>query len=59
VVIAKLPEKDGVFEYHVRSASEQHERLARETELNAVVVEEKPPEAPRHGRENGRAKPDP
>ena len=26
VVTAKLPERDGVFEYRVRSASEEHER---------------------------------
>jgi hypothetical protein len=45
VVTAKLPEKDGVFEYRVRSASEEHERAALENELTAVVVEDKPPEA--------------
>ena len=46
VVTAKLPERDGVFEYRVRSASEEHERAALENELSAVVVEDKPPEAP-------------
>jgi hypothetical protein len=46
VVTAKLPEKDGVFEYRVRSASEEHERAALENELSAIVVEDKPPEAP-------------
>lgn len=46
VVTAKLPERDGVFEYRVRSASEEHERMALENELSAVVVEDKPPEAP-------------
>ena len=46
VVTAKLPEKDGVFAYRVRSASEEHERAALENELSAVVVEDKPPEAP-------------
>jgi hypothetical protein len=30
VVTAKLPERDGVFEYRVRSASEEHERAALE-----------------------------
>ena len=42
VVTAKLPERDGVFEYRVRSASEEHERTALENELSAVVVEDKP-----------------
>jgi hypothetical protein len=46
VVTAKLPERDGVFEYRVRSASEEHERAALENELSAVVVENKPQEAP-------------
>jgi hypothetical protein len=46
VVTAKLPEKDGVFAYRVRSASEEHERAALENELSAVVVEDQPPEAP-------------
>jgi hypothetical protein len=35
VVTAKLPERDGEFEYHIRHMSEQHERLARESELTA------------------------
>ena len=42
MVTAKLPARDGVFEYRIRSASEEHERAARETELSAVVVEDKP-----------------
>ena len=46
VVTAKLPERDGVFEYRVRSASEEHERAAPENELSAVVVEDKPLESP-------------
>jgi hypothetical protein len=46
VVTAKLPERDGVFEYRVRSASQDHERAALENELSAVVVEDKLPEAP-------------
>jgi hypothetical protein len=36
VVTAKLPERDGEFEYHIKHASEQHERIARESELQAV-----------------------
>jgi hypothetical protein len=33
VVTAKLPERDGEFEYHVKHTSEPHERIARESEL--------------------------
>jgi hypothetical protein len=36
VVTAKLPERDGEFEYHIRSTSEQHERVALESELSAL-----------------------
>jgi hypothetical protein len=35
IVTAKLPERDGQFEYHIRSASEQNERLVRENDLRA------------------------
>jgi hypothetical protein len=42
LVTAKLPERDGVFEYRVRSASEEHERTALENELSAITVEDKP-----------------
>jgi hypothetical protein len=45
VVTAKLPERHGVFEYRVRSASEEHERAALENELSAVAVEDKPLES--------------
>jgi uncharacterized protein YjbK len=41
IVTAKLPERDGLFEYRIRTASETHERLARENELSAVTVEDK------------------
>jgi hypothetical protein len=33
VVIKQLPERDGEFEYRIKSASETHERVARESEL--------------------------
>ena len=34
IVTAKLPERDGEFEYHIRHTSELHEtRVARESEL--------------------------
>jgi hypothetical protein len=39
VVTAKLPERDGEFEYRVRSILEEHERLARESELQAISEE--------------------
>ena len=34
VVTAKLPERDGEFEYHTKNSSELHERIARESELH-------------------------
>jgi hypothetical protein len=37
VVTAKLPERDGQFEYRIRSAFEEHERMARESELRAFA----------------------
>jgi hypothetical protein len=46
VVTAKLPERDGAFEYRIRGASEEHERTALENELSAVVIEDKPLEGP-------------
>jgi hypothetical protein len=39
VVTAKLPERDGEFEYHIRSVSEPHERMVRESELRALAGE--------------------
>ena len=36
VVPAKLPERDGEFEYHIKHTSELHERIARESELRAA-----------------------
>jgi hypothetical protein len=36
VVTAKLPERDGEFEYHIKHTSELHERIARESELQAA-----------------------
>jgi hypothetical protein len=44
VVTAKLPGLDGVFEYRIRGPGEMHERMARENELSAIPVEDKPPE---------------
>jgi hypothetical protein len=36
VVTAKLRERDGEFEYRIRNMNEQHERRARESELQAL-----------------------
>ena len=36
VVIRKLPERAGEYEYRVRSSYEQHERVVRESQLRAA-----------------------
>ena len=36
VVTAKLPQRDGEFEYRVRSSDEPHERVVRENLLRAA-----------------------
>ena len=33
LVTMQLPERDGEFEYRIRSPDERHERIARESEL--------------------------
>jgi hypothetical protein len=40
-VTAKLPERDGEFEYRIHNTTEEHERRARESELEAVTEEKK------------------
>jgi hypothetical protein len=35
-VTKKLPERDGEFEYRVRSANEPYERVVRESDLSEV-----------------------
>ena len=35
-IIKKLPERDGQFEYPIKSMNEPHERIARESELRGV-----------------------
>lgn len=40
VVTAKLPERDGQFEYRIRSTVVQHERMARESELSAIRADD-------------------
>ena len=36
VVTMQLPDRDGEFEYRIRSADEPHERTARESELRGA-----------------------
>src|SRR5271165_5230363 len=36
LVTARLPERDGEFEYRIRSLDEPHERIARESELSGA-----------------------
>jgi hypothetical protein len=43
VVTAKLPERNGEYEYHIRNSAEANERLARESELAAVSDSETAP----------------
>lgn len=43
VVTAKLPERDGEFEYHIRHAREHHERMVRESELSAISADDNAP----------------
>jgi hypothetical protein len=43
VVTAKLPERDGEFGYKIRSPSEQHELMARESDLRAIDVNDNAP----------------
>ena len=56
VVTAKLPERDGEFEYHIRSTSEQHERVARESELSALGETELSGEGQAKRKPAGKAK---
>jgi len=35
-ITKKLPERDGEFEYRIKSMNERHERVARESELTGV-----------------------
>ena len=36
VIIQKMPERDGEFEYRVRNTRQQHERVVREGQLRAT-----------------------
>ena len=37
IVTKKLPERDGEFEYRVKSVNEPHERVVRESELSDLA----------------------
>jgi hypothetical protein len=39
---AKLPERDGEYEYRIRNLAEAHERMARESELQALGENDAP-----------------
>jgi hypothetical protein len=39
IVTAKLPERDGTFEYRIRGVNESHERAVRESELAPFIAE--------------------
>jgi hypothetical protein len=43
IVTAKFPEWEGEFEYRIRSAIEDNERMARESELEFMRDTEAPP----------------
>jgi hypothetical protein len=43
VVTAKLPERDGEYEYRIRNLAEAHERMARESDLRAIAADESMP----------------
>ena len=45
LVTAELPERDGQFEYHIRSVNERHERVVRESELRVIAADDNPPGA--------------
>ena len=45
-VTRQLPERDGEFEYHIRSVNEPHERVVKETELRVIAVDDNTPGAP-------------
>jgi hypothetical protein len=38
LVTKLLPERDGEFEYFIRSAQEAHERIAKESELRGAAT---------------------
>jgi hypothetical protein len=45
VVTAKLPQRDGEYEYRIRNLAEAHERMARESDLMAINADYSSPGA--------------
>jgi hypothetical protein len=43
VVTAKLPVRNGEYEYRIRNLAEKNERMARESELQAIAENETTP----------------
>ena len=43
VVTARLPERNGEYEYRIRNVAEKNERMAREFELQAIPENETAP----------------
>ncbi len=37
IITKKMPEHDGEFEYRIKSVTEPHERVARESQLRVLV----------------------
>ena len=37
VITKRLPERDGEFEYRIKSVNEPHERVVRESQLNTEL----------------------
>jgi hypothetical protein len=37
VITKRLPERDGEFEYRIKSGNEPHERMVRESKLNTEL----------------------
>jgi hypothetical protein len=37
VITKSLPERDGEFEYRIKSVNEPHERVVRESQLNTEL----------------------
>ncbi len=42
VVTAKLPVRNGEYEYRIRNVAESHERIAREFQLEVMSVDAQP-----------------
>jgi uncharacterized protein YjbK len=56
VVTAKLPEREGELEYRIRSAIEDNERMARESDLEAMDATEAQSSVQLKAKPKGKAK---